>query len=286
MLALLHTPPSQHGLNRTTWRLADVKQQLSLKGTVTSILNIGKVIRQAGYQYKQARIVLTSRDPNYQEKVSAISACLSVLGDMEAFFSIDEFGPFAVKMRGGRSLQAPGQLRVVPQWQRSKGALIVSAALELRSNQLTFFFSARKNTQETIALIEVLRRQYRGYRRIFLSWDAAPWHDSKGLHERIQFLNEWAEHDNAPTIALRPLPSGSQFLNVIESVFSGMARAVIHNSNYQSVDDAENAISSYFEERNRAFKAMPRRAGAAIWREERTPSLFDLANVCKDPRYR
>src|ERR1700722_2787875 len=27
-----------------------------------------------------------------------------------------------------------------------------------------------------------------------------------------------------------PLPAGAQFLNVIESVFSGMSRAVIHNS--------------------------------------------------------
>jgi hypothetical protein len=31
-----------------------------------------------------------------------------------------------------------------------------------------------------------------------------------------------------------PLPAGAQFLNVIESVFSGMARAIIHNSDYKS----------------------------------------------------
>jgi hypothetical protein len=40
------------------------------------------------------------------------------------------------------------------------------------------------------------------------------------------------------------------FLNVIESVFSGMARAVIQNSNYASVDEAKAAIDRYFEERN------------------------------------
>jgi hypothetical protein len=37
-----------------------------------------------------------------------------------------------------------------------------------------------------------------------------------------------------PTVALAPLPSGAQFLNVIESVFSGMARAIIARSNYVS----------------------------------------------------
>jgi hypothetical protein len=31
-------------------------------------------------------------------------------------------------------------------------------------------------------------------------------------------------------VALAPLPSGAQFLNVIESVFSGMARAIEQGS--------------------------------------------------------
>jgi hypothetical protein len=42
------------------------------------------------------------------------------------------------------------------------------------------------------------------------------------------------------------LPAQAQFLNVIESVFSGMARAVIHNSDYASVADAQAAITRYF----------------------------------------
>jgi hypothetical protein len=35
-----------------------------------------------------------------------------------------------------------------------------------------------------------------------------------------------------PVVDLAPLPAGAQFLNVIESVFSGMAPAIIANSNY------------------------------------------------------
>ena len=50
-----------------------------------------------------------------------------------------------------------------------------------------------------------------------------------------------------------------QFLNVIESVFSGMARAIIHNSDYQSVEEAMQAIDRHFEERNEAFRKNPRR---------------------------
>jgi hypothetical protein len=74
--------------------------------------------------------------------------------------------------------------------------------------------------------------------------------------------------------------------NVIESVFSGMARAIIHNSDYKTADDAKTAINRYFEERNTHFKRSPRRAGNKIWRKEREPPVFSDAHNCKDPRYR
>jgi hypothetical protein len=40
-----------------------------------------------------------------------------------------------------------------------------------------------------------------------------------------------------------------------------MAKAIIHNSDYQSVDECKNAIDRYFEERNQHFKEHPMRAG-------------------------
>jgi transposase len=285
VFALLHTPPRDSGFNRTTWRLADLHSALQAQGVVTTRNNLSAVIKQAGYQWKKARITLTSSDPLYREKVNAIKTVLSDLKDDEAFFSIDEFGPFAVKVRGGKALQPPGKVRQVPQWQKSKGSLIVTAALELSRNQIIHFYSDRKNSTETCKLIDQLRRQYRGYRRLYLSWDAAPWHSSEQLLDRVEFLNGWAMHDGAPHIEIFPLPAQAQFLNVIESVFSGMARAVIHNSDYATVVDAQAAITCYLEDRNRSFAIAPRRAGRSIWGQERTPAAFAAANNCKDVRF-
>jgi hypothetical protein len=76
------------------------------------------------------------------------------------------------------------------------------------------------------------------------------------------------------------LPSGVQFLNVIEAVFSGLARAVIHNSNYSSVDECKIAIDRHFEERNLHFTKNPRRAGNKIWGKERVEAKFSEANNC------
>src|SRR5207302_3561263 len=100
----------------------------------------------------------------------------------------------------------------------------------------------------------------------------------------IGFLNSSVAE--GPEIVMLPLPAVAQFLNVVESVFSGMARAIIHNSNYASVEDAKSAISRYFEERNLSFLAEPRRAGHKIWGKERAPSIFLETNNCKDSKYR
>ena len=135
-------------------------------------------------------------------------------------------------------------------------------------------------------MVDILRRQYRYIKTIYISWDAAGWHISKALGEHVDFLNGWAGYDQAPSIELAPLPSRAQFLNVIESVFSGMSRAVIHNSDYKSVHEAKISIDRYLAARNEHFREHPRRAGKKIWGKEREPAIFSEANNCKDPRYR
>jgi hypothetical protein len=65
-----------------------------------------------------------------------------------------------------------------------------------------------------------------------------------------------------------------------------MSRAIIHNSDYASVEAAKDAIDRYFRERNENFLANPKRAGCKIWRKELVPSEFHEGQNCKDPAYR
>lgn len=286
LFRVLHEPPKDHGINRTSWTMSDLRAVLGKQGYPACLQVLRKIIRDAGWKWRKARIALTSQDPAYREKLAAVQAILSKLATDEAFFSIDEFGPFAVKMKQGLKLDPPGAHRVVPQWQKSKGCMIMTAALELSSNQVTHFYSDRKNTTEMIRMVDVLLARYADRRTLYLSWDAASWHISKKLMQRISEHNGTAGALGLPQVETAPLPAGAQFLNVIESVFSGMARAVIHNSNYPSVDDARAAIDGYFAERNQQFRDNPKRAGKRIWGEERVPSAFEDSNNCKDPRWR
>jgi len=132
--------------------------------------------------------------------------------------------------------------------------------------EVSWLYSSAKDTQAMIDLIEILFNQHPFASRIYLTWDAASWHKSGLL---VEWLDTFNAETNAsgfgPTIHLVPLPISSQFLDVIEAVFSGMKKAVIHHSDYQSEDEMKTAISRHFVERNGYFRDNPKRAGKKIW---------------------
>ena len=101
VFALLHSPPQSHGINRTTWRMDDLRLVLRQQGITINKDSIRKIIRNAGYKFRSAKRVLTSTDPEYHEKLAELTRTLSGLTEGQMFFSIDEFGPFAVKIQGG-----------------------------------------------------------------------------------------------------------------------------------------------------------------------------------------
>ena len=288
ILSILHTPPREFGYNRTSWTIKLLTQALDNQGCYVAKNNVSKIIKKAGYRFWKAKEVLTSNDPKYREKLEEITKILSNLKSSERFFSIDEFGPFAVKQRGGRSLVHRGEYPTVPQFQPNKGSLIVTAALELSSNQITHFYSNRKNSDEIIKMLHILIKKYSDCENLYLSWDHASWHSSKVLFAEITKVNSdiFRMTSKTPIVKLAPLPAMSQFLNVIESIFSGMANSIIQNSNYDCIDEAKEAIDRYFRERNEYYQEHPKRAGNKIWGKELVVPDFKEGQNCKNKKWR
>jgi transposase len=285
LFAIMHAPPFEYDINRTTWTIDLLQQQLSKEGLLIGHNTISEMIRSEGYNFRKTREVLTSNDPEYKSKMKKITRILRRLGPNDRFFSVDEYGPFSVRQRGGRRRVRRGEYPTIPQYQISKGRLVVTAALELSTNQVTHFYSDKKNTEEMITLLRLLLRQYSGCRRIYFSWDAASWHSSKKFFAEVRRLNNavYRKLNNPPIVKLAPLPARAQFLNVIESVFSGMSKSIIQNSDYESVSAAQSAIDRYFQERNEYFLKNPKRAGKKIWGKELVPSKFSESHNCKHP---
>ncbi len=99
VFSMIHSPPSEHNINRTSWKFEDICRCLSQRGAHVSKNLISKIIKRAGYKWRKAKTVLTSNDPKYREKLNRIKSILSTLGENDRFCSVDEFGPFAIKMK-------------------------------------------------------------------------------------------------------------------------------------------------------------------------------------------
>ena len=64
-----------------------------------------------------------------------------------------------------------------------------------------------------------------------------------------------------------------------------MARAKIHNSNYDSVNECKSSIDLHFKERNEYFDKNPKKAGNKIWGKELAVPVFDETKIFKDPKW-
>jgi transposase len=267
LLELLHAKPSSYGINRSNWSLPALARAYQQQhGEVIATSTVGRLLRKFGYTIRKARRVLTSPDPDYREKVDLLLNTLQNLKPGDLFFFVDELGPLRVKKYGGRALVRKDESLTYPQIQAHRGVITMTGALSATANQVTWFYGHAKDTSAMIDLMELLFNQHFTASKLYVTWDAASWHRSVPLVEWLDRFNaETTRVGKGPTIHLVPLPRSSQFLDVLEAVFSGMKRAVVHHSDYAGVPEMKTAISRHFVERNEHFRMNPRRAGKKIW---------------------
>jgi hypothetical protein len=92
-MKLLHESPSLHDINRSSWSLKSITEAYKkYYGESISMSTVSTYIRLKGYSFKRAKVVLTSPDPDYREKLNNIKRILSKLKPNEKLFSIDEYG--------------------------------------------------------------------------------------------------------------------------------------------------------------------------------------------------
>jgi hypothetical protein len=267
LLEIIHHKPNYYGVNRSSWnRPALARVYREHCGETISLSTVSSSLKAAKYTIKKARKVLTSPDPDYREKVDGLLKTLHSLRSDEMLFFIDELGPLKVKKYGGRTYVRVNDAPTYPQRQAEKGSLSMAGALSATTNQVTWMYIKAKDSSSMIDLIEILFNQYHLKKKLYVTWDCASWHSSNALVSWIEAFNaETEKSGGGPIIEFIPLPTSSQFLDVIESVFSGMKRCIIHNSDYQSETDMKTAISQHFRERNDHFRENPKRVGKKIW---------------------
>jgi transposase len=90
--ALLHQPPRNFGINRTTWKMADLSRIMKETGEPAGEGVIRKIAKEAGYRWRKARVVLTSNDAEFSEKLHRIQSILSGLKRTRRSFQSTNLG--------------------------------------------------------------------------------------------------------------------------------------------------------------------------------------------------
>jgi len=284
LIEIIHHKPKFYDVNRSGWNLQSLAKVYSEQfGEKVSSQSVSRYLREAKFAIKKARRVLTSPDPDYREKVDNLLTTLHSLGPDELLFFIDELGPLKVRKYGGRIYAEVNEAPTYPQNQVGKGSVSLAGALSATTNQVTWKYIRSKDSRSMISLVEILYNQYYSKKKLYVTWDCASWHSSDALVSWLELFNAETERlREGPIIEFIPLPTSSQFLDVIESVFSAMKRCIIHNSDYQSETEMKLSISQHFRERNEYFKENPKRVGKKIWEID----FFQDRDTIKSGTYR
>jgi hypothetical protein len=273
-----------YGINRSNWNLSSIALVFEREHKESiGKSSVFRFLKKSGYAIRKARKVLTSPDPDYRDKVDLMLSTLQNLKPGELFFFVDEIGPLQVKKYGGRAQVRKNEALTYPQVQAHRGVIMMSGALSATTNQMTWIYGRSKDSTAMIDLMELLYNQHVTASKLYVTWDAASWHKSAMLVDWLDAFNAITRSTgDGPIIELVPLPTSSQFLDVIEAVFSGMKRAVVHHSDYRDVQEMKQAISRHFTERNAFFQENPRRAGKKIWEVD----FFDDYENIRSGNYR
>lgn len=73
LFSILHSPPSDHGINRTSLIIPDMQRVMRDQGLPINRHSLRLVINKAGYRLRKAKKVLTSTDPDYRRKLEALT---------------------------------------------------------------------------------------------------------------------------------------------------------------------------------------------------------------------
>ena len=152
--------------------------------------------------------------------------------------SFDEKAKIAIKEYFG-SVYTKEKKVFYPAKQKVKGLLEMPAGINIRTGKVHYWFFDWKNSFVVIECLEKLLDEYPG-KEIYVIMDN--WSAHKSYDVKI-----WNTFH--PRMHLVYLPSNASFLNKIERVFSFLSRDILQNSNFQTVREAMDRISNYFDKR-------------------------------------
>jgi len=214
--------PDLHGIERSRWRLADLREALPWLNSY-SLPGICQALRRLGVKRKQGRLSVYSPDPQYVIKMKWIErACERAKlhpGEVIVLYA-DELSFYRrPELAGGGIYHPTGEeplFGVAPGYNTRHR---LGAAMEMLTGRVVWVEGKIVGVNALCLLLTRIRQAYGEDVTIFVIWDNWP------VHWQVDVLTKAAELN----IQLLWLPTYAPWNNPIEKLWRWLKQTVLHN---------------------------------------------------------
>jgi putative transposase len=206
-----------------------------------------RALHELGFAWRRPRPVVGPTDPDYSAKLRQVQRLLRTLPVDEAAVFQDEVDVH-LNPKIGRAWMPVGEQATV----ETPGNNVkrhVAGSLVWRTGTLLVSPPAkRRNADLFVAHLEDLRRRLRGFKRIHVICDNAPFHNCKQVRD---YLERWGHR-----IVVHYLPKYAPETNPIERVWWHLHEVVTRNHRCRTIDELLDLAYEWLETNNNHFLDM------------------------------
>ena len=261
ILNLACTKPSDHGYPDELWSYTIMTDHI--RKNRPSLMSISRstvfeILNDAEIKPHKVRYYVEKRDPEFEEKMAIVLHVYRevdminngvIIPDLKDTITVsfdEKPGMQAISMTSEELPPVPGKYPSVTRDYEYKrlGTLSLLAGIDLHNGTVTEIVSRTHNSDDFISFLKKLDSSYPREKRIRLVLDNLRVHTSEKTREylltvpnRFQFIFT---------------PKHGSWLNIVEMLFSKLARTMLREIRVKTIEELENRIHQYFQEINRS----------------------------------
>ena len=261
ILNLACTKPSDHGYPDELWSYTIMTEHI--RKNRPSLMSISRstvfeILNDAEIKPHKVRYYVEKRDPEFEVKMAIVLHVYRevdminngvIIPDLKNTITVsfdEKPGMQAISMTSEELPPVPGKHPSVTRdyEYKRRGTLSLLAGIDLHNGTVTEIVSRTHNSDDFISFLKKLDSSYPREKRIRLILDNLRVHTSEKTREylltvpnRFQFIFT---------------PKHGSWLNIVEMLFSKLARTMLREIRVKTIEELENRIHQYFQEINRS----------------------------------
>jgi len=254
--AIISDAPSEHGIPKSRWTLADMCEIAVKLGLVASISKeqIRRLFMEINWTYTKAKKWQRSPDPQYRRRRNRQRRLEKWVSedDTLALLYWDQFWRNLLHLPMAGSYSPRGDFQRIPP--NGRVSLSVYLALDMKTRETYHLYMPYCRSECTVASMKEWIREYASRRALIVLWDKASWHLSGKVRSFIRRWNRYAKVRGKVRVLVHTFPTKAPWLNPMEAVIGMIIRYGLQNKTHETQDDVCNSIDGYLHWRNSQHK--------------------------------